>query len=786
MSQISYYKSLLNTTDSVVVSVSAILAGIKNGKSRNIVTSIRTETDKNKRASLKKQLPAICFSGQFERRSDSAIVSHSGFICLDFDGYEGVGVQEAMRQFKADEYVYSAFISPSGKGVKVLVKIPAEPDTHGQRFDSLKEHFNSEYFDATSRNLSRVCFMSYDPNMFINEDSKTFTKLKEQEKPTSREYNDVLIPVTNRSTVVQRLVAWHNKSHNMYEGGRNNGLFVLAIALAEHGIPLSEAEDVCLQYEQDDFKREEILVTVNSAYSDPSKFNTKVLEDGDTLIKAQSAMKRGDDTDAVREILLRENVPSDKIDLIIQKLEQEKTQDVFWNINDKGKVSISNHDLDNILHRYGFTRADFNGLTEFVRVTDNIASPIKAEHIKNFVINEIIRPYDNRVVFDAVTGDGRLFHENNLNMLKPTALTMNKDTATMSYVYFRNGVVMLSRGKGREFIPINELGGCVWKDSVIDFDYVEEEVDVCDFKTFIHNVCAQDEARIKAMESSIGYLLHSYKDPDNPKAVVLYDEFASEGANGGTGKSLFADAISEIRRSVSVDGKNTKTGSNFMYQRVKMDTRILDFDDVTKGFEFEKLFSVITEGLTVERKGADEFHIPFEDSPKIVISSNYALDGEGSSFERRTHNLEFNAFYSPRNRPSAVAGRRFFEKEWMDSGEYNIFYNYMLECLQGYLETGLVEAKQKGNYQRKFMSVCPKPLYNAFHIGLGTKPWDDGDVISYGEIPNTIETGQLMADTMSSVDKLHPIMVAYGWMHYGRDISHVDPLTDTFTYTMTE
>ncbi len=787
MSQVSYYKSLLNTTDSVVVGVSAILSGIKNGKARNLVTSIRTETDKVKRASLKKQLSAICFSGVFERRSDSAIRSHSGFICLDFDGYQGVEINEAMRFFKADEYTYSAFISPSGKGIKVLVRIPAEVDTHGQRFDALKEYYNSDYFDATSRNLSRVCFMSYDSNLYLNEDSKVFLKLKEAEKPQSRDYTDVLIPVTDRSTVVQRLVSWHNKGHNMNEGGRNNGLFVLAIALSEHGVPLNEAEQVCLQYEQSDFPAEEILVTVNSAYSDTSKFNTKVLEDNDTLIKAQSAMKRGDDADAVREILLREDVPSDKIETILSTLEKEKTQDVFWNVNDKGRVKLSNHDLDSILHRYGFTRADFNGHREFVRVSDNIASPIEAEDIKDFVINDIIRPYDNRVVFDAVTNDARLFHANNLNMLKPTTLTMNKDTALTSYVYFRNGVVVLSRGEKRGFIPINEVGGCVWKDSVIDFDYIEEPVTDCDFKTFVHNVCNDDERRIKSMESSIGYLLHSYKDPDNPKAVVLYDEVVGDGANGGTGKSLFADAVAEIRKSVSIDGKNTKTGSNFMYQRVTMDTRILDFDDVTKNFEFEKLFSVITEGVTVERKGADEFQIPFEDSPKIVVSSNYSLQGEGSSFERRTHTLEFHPFYSPEHRPSAVAGRRFFEKEWLDSGEFNIFYNYMLECLQYYLENGLYEAPLKGKNLRKFVRVCPGYLHDFFNVdGSKGDPFVEGRSYYTDEILGLIENSGMptASEDLGTKVQFMEVMRAYGWWKFGKDISYTDGVSSSIKYKM--
>lgn len=767
---VSYFKSLLNTTDSVAVSVNAILGGIKNGKASTLVTAIRTETDKNKRASLKKQLSAVCFSGVFERRSDSAIKSHSGIICLDFDGYQGQDLQEAMRFFREDKYTFAAFISPSGKGIKVLVRIPAEVDTHTNRFDALKEYYNSEFFDVTSRNISRVCFMSYDPNLYHNEDSEIFLGMVEAVKPTSREYQDVLIPLTSKDTIVTRLVQWHNKNHNMNEGGRNNGLFVLAIALSEHGVSLADAENVCLQYEQEDFKREEILTAVGSAYSDTSKFNTKVLEDNDTLTKAQSAMKRGDDSNSVRDILLRENVPADKIPAILDSLEKEKQQDVFWSISDKGKVSISNHDLDAVLSRYGFTKALFNGHSEFVRVTDNIATPIDVEDIKDFVINDIIRPYDSKTVFDSVTGDGRLFNSNNLNMLKPTSLTMNRDTATTSYVYFRNGVVVLTKGEDRKFIPLTEVGGCVWSDSVIDHDYIEEQVEDCDFKTFITNVSNHDKGRIKSMESTMGYLLHNYKDADNPKAIILYDELISDDANGGTGKSLFSDAISEVRKSVSIDGKNTKTGSNFMYQRVTLDTRVLDFDDVTRNFEFEKLFSVITEGITVEKKGADEFHIPFEDSPKIIVSSNYALKGSaGTSFARRTHVLEFHPFYSPNNRPSKIAGRRFFEKEWRDSGEFNTFYNYMLQCLQDYLENGIQESTLLGSKLRTYSGKVPVQFMEYFEAN----PLPTGQHFTTNNVLEWMDDFDIRIEEIKGVTKLdvRKMIVAYGWYKHNQDIT---------------
>ena len=44
--------------------------------------------DKSQRNELKKNLPAICFSGKFSKRNSDSIVEHSGLLCLDFDGYK--------------------------------------------------------------------------------------------------------------------------------------------------------------------------------------------------------------------------------------------------------------------------------------------------------------------------------------------------------------------------------------------------------------------------------------------------------------------------------------------------------------------------------------------------------------------------------------------------------------------------------------------------------------------------------------------------------------------------
>lgn len=156
--QVTIFKNIKETETPFFKEVSFILKRIKEGKSKNLIKEIRKEKDKTARNELKKNLPAICFSGQFNKRSDASLLEHSGIMCLDFDGYKK---QKDMLQDKEmfinNKFVLSVFVSPSGNGLKVLIKIPADADNHIKYFTSLKTEFDSTYFDTTSKNLSRVC-----------------------------------------------------------------------------------------------------------------------------------------------------------------------------------------------------------------------------------------------------------------------------------------------------------------------------------------------------------------------------------------------------------------------------------------------------------------------------------------------------------------------------------------------------------------------------------------------------------------------------------------------------
>ncbi len=193
------------------------------------------------------------------------------------------------------------------------------------------------------------------------------------------------------------------------------------------------------------------------------------------------------------------------------------------------------------------------------------------------------------------------------------------------------------------------------------------------------------------MESTIGFMLHAHKNLSYCPAIILNDEVISDNPEGGTGKGLFMNALSKMKKVVTIDGKSFTFERSFAYQLVSADTQILVFDDVKKNFDFERLFSVVTEGLTLEKKNKDAIKIPFSKSPKIAITTNYAIKGAGNSFARRKWELELHQHYNKNFTPLDEFGKLMFG-DWSDR-DWCSFDNYMNGCLQMYLIDGLKQSQ---------------------------------------------------------------------------------------------
>jgi hypothetical protein len=693
---VTIFQNIRDTETPFFRDVHVILERIKDGAgaTKELVKKIRLEKRKPERQELKKALPAICFSGTFNKRTDASLLEHSGLICLDFDGY---AKQKELLQDKEtlskNKYVFSVFISPSGNGLKVLVKIPCDAENHTNYFNSLEKYFNSEYFDKTSKNISRVCYESYDPLIHVNDNSSIWDLIEEPEYTEVNRTRDVAtIPITDENKIVEILVKWWHKKYPMMEGQRNQNAYILAMAFNDFGINKSLASYVLNQFANEEFSLKEIGLTIDSAYKHTANFGTKYYEDEERVNQIKAKLLRGVSKKEIRFQLQDSHLDSDTIDAVLNKVEEENAKQTFWEKNDRGVLKLIHIQFKQFLEDNGFYKYCPEGGKNyiFVKVTNNLIDHTSEKEIKDFVLTHLFE-LDDIAVYNFFADNTRFFKEEFLSMLSTIEIYFIGDTKDASYLYYKNCAVKISKDSILT-IDYMDLGGYVWKDHVIDRNFnICNVTGNCDFKKFVSNINGSDENRIRTMESTIGFLLHAYKNLSFCPAVILNDEVISDNPEGGTGKGLLMSALSKMKKLVVIDGKAFAFEKSFAYQLVSADTQILCFDDVKKHFDFERLFSVVTEGLTLEKKNKDAIKIPFSKSPKIAITTNYAIKGAGNSFARRKWELELHQYYTMNFTPRDEFGKMMFG-DWNDD-DWCEFDNYMIGCLMGYLRTGLVKSK---------------------------------------------------------------------------------------------
>jgi len=705
--KISVFKSLFNSKETPYIQdVVDVYNRIKEGYPELIdkITALRAMEDDNPAySSLKNSLRAIMFNGTFNERNDNGLIEHSGLCILDFDDYPSDEVMEAEKaRLMECPNVFMIFVSPSGKGLKCVIKIPpSDKFTHKRRFKAFEEYIDSDYFDPSSCNVSRVCFESYDPTAYINLDAEVFNLIEEEKGHSSFERVPVL-PMTNEANIIDNIMKFN---HGDIGNGRNNWVFKVASCFCEYGISENTAKLYLHQYSDKTFTQIEINTTVASAYKRSDK-GTKYFEDFETIIKVKSKLKEGiSPGDISKQLDIKPDVVEDV------KKDVANSEDVFWTFSDKKGVSVDPMKYRDFLYKYGFNKyyPERSEKPTFVRVIENKVNLSSVDQVKDFVLAYLMKQKQVEV-WNYCSKSPYLFTDGHLSMLEPIGLMMLQDTKDVSFIPYRNGVVKITKDK-IDIVPYIDIDGYIWDRQIIDRDYKPTKTIQNDFKSFVSKVSADDEQRVNALETTLGYLLHTYKDKTDQKAIIFNDQEIDDNPNGGSGKSLVLTAIGKIRNIVKIDGKAfNPQKSDFVYQRVNLDSQILAFDDVKKNFDFEQLFSLISEGITVNRKNKDEIFIPFERSPKIVITTNYVISGAGGSHDRRRHEIEFNQYFNAQRNPLDEYGRLLFDSwtvvDWL------IFDNYMISNLQKFLSMGLVKTKAINADDKRFISSTNKEFYD--------------------------------------------------------------------------
>lgn len=189
-------------------------------------------------------------------------------MVLDFD-HLGDRLESFRKRITADKYTRAAFVSPSGDGLKLVVRIPAVAATHKLSCKALFDYYKDEALDPFE-DVSRACFESYDPDIFV-QDSEVFETLwSEKEKPKTIKTKDVS---TDYYEIYKNLKTWLEKTETYEDGNKHNFIVKLSSACNRFGIPVetcvesiySDYSDKASAVSSDDF--ETIITRVYRNYS---------------------------------------------------------------------------------------------------------------------------------------------------------------------------------------------------------------------------------------------------------------------------------------------------------------------------------------------------------------------------------------------------------------------------------------------------------------------------------------------------------------------------------------
>ena len=235
--------------------VQKVLQQIQKGHWKKKINDIRYHLkngNENEAAKIKSNLPCMTISATFkERRKKDYIDSYTGLLHLDYDKLENA--EEVKTNLISIPYTYSAFISPSGNGVKVLVKSDNAMSSHEVAFNSLREYYDkivSVESDSHVKDITRLCYMSYDPDLYLNETSEVF------------KYKTSTLDQIDLSLVW----SYTSNKHEFVVGNRNNFVHSFACNANRYGIDISDTTNFAYSYSEASFPEKEIELTVKSAY----------------------------------------------------------------------------------------------------------------------------------------------------------------------------------------------------------------------------------------------------------------------------------------------------------------------------------------------------------------------------------------------------------------------------------------------------------------------------------------------------------------------------------------
>lgn len=255
---------------------------IASDKFKNEIEEIRLlvkQGEKEKASEKKKQLLAFTPSGVFkEKRLMSNLERYTQFLHLDFDKLTQEQLHNAFQIISKIPYTFLCFISPSGNGLKVFIEVNTGFEQHETAYKQVQKFYENATglkADSSCKDITRLCFISYDPNLYKNLKYQKFqvdiiaqghnnvkahlkvNKINQQENTHDSE--DL-----STAFIFNQQIQFTNSKSDYTNGNRNNYMYLLASNCNRAGLSESDTYQYCIQ--NFDLSEKEIREAIKSVY----------------------------------------------------------------------------------------------------------------------------------------------------------------------------------------------------------------------------------------------------------------------------------------------------------------------------------------------------------------------------------------------------------------------------------------------------------------------------------------------------------------------------------------
>ena len=588
--------------------------------------------------------------------------------------------------------------------------------------------------DKNCKDISRMCFATYDPEIYYNQHAKTLIYTPAVEELTKQvtieppavevkeiptfDIEHILEQInTSQIDLTSAYIDWLNFgfsfAHEFGEGGR--GYYH---DLSKHYPNYTHAET--------DAKYNECLLTHNG---------TKKIASFLEVCKANKI-----------HIRRKQNTMLTRVDKGVKEASPvDITYGTFWSLHEGKPAKINTQLLFQWLlakYKLKYVKISEGETVEkpapliLTASKNNVLKAITISDVRSYIgqhIKSIKDAGERAKVENAMLKDiGKIITDATLQTyIEHTEHRAKYDNATTMYFAFKNGIVEVT-AETITLSKYSDAGGVFWENEVNKHSY---EIKDDPFNNGYADLISKVTMNADLQESPenykwlcwlIGYSLHRRERlQGTEKRMVILSEnnIDHETADGGSAKNLAFEGLGYLRPSVVTGGVVFNTSSTFAFQNCNLDTHLYAVSD-PKNFRLKDIYEYITGGVWVEKKNKQ----PFKVYPRIWGLFNTIPTGADDSDIRRMYTCIVSQFFNAGN-----LGRDYYKKELFtdfNTAEWNSFYTFLFRCCQEYLASvgtppihspaGFLENKLELNTSAIFAKFCE--IHGGFeNVGLWQK-----------------------------------------------------------------